>query len=157
MLIRRTAMIALKSLALTLALTAGLSNLAYGETAETRAEKEYALTLAVATASRTWRDAFNAGDAAAAAELYEEDAIMVVKPFGTFKGRKAIQAFWTDIIAKGFDDVVYRNTVTTILDPSLTSARVSADWKNEQCARSDHQRALGSSVRWACLAARRSL
>jgi len=120
---------ALKSLALTLALTAGLSNLAYGETAETRAEKEYALTLAVATASRTWRDAFNAGDAAAAAELYEENAIMVVKPFGTFKGRKAIQAFWTDIIAKGFDDVVYRNTVTTILDPSLTSARVSADWK----------------------------
>lgn len=95
---------------------------------ETRAGKEFTLHSAVAKASRAWRDAFNAGDAAAAAALYEKDAVMVAKPFGTFKGREAIQAFWTDIIDKGFAEVVYYNTQTTVVDQSLSAARVSADW-----------------------------
>lgn len=96
--------------------------------AQTLAAKEYDLSTAVAAGSRAWRDAFNAGDAAAAAALYEDDAVMVVTPIGTFEGREAIEAFWTDIIAQGFGDVVYRNTVTTVVDQSLTAARVSADW-----------------------------
>ncbi|MCO7222697.1 SgcJ/EcaC family oxidoreductase [Pleionea sp. CnH1-48] len=107
------------------------SNLAQAESKATdpatRAATDKNLQVAVATASKAWKDAFNAGDAAAAAALYEEDAVMVVKPFGTYKGRKAIQAFWTDIISKGFDDVVYKNTVTTLLDDK--SARIASDWK----------------------------
>ncbi|QFT33124.1 SnoaL-like domain protein [Labrenzia sp. THAF82] len=109
-----------------LALTGGQS---FAQEAQTRAASEYELSTAVAKASRAWRDAFNAGDATAAAALYEEDAIMVAKPFGTFKGRDAIEAFWTKLIEDGFDDVVYFNTSTTIVDKSLTSARVAADWK----------------------------
>ena len=54
---------------------------------------------------------------------------MVVKPFGTFRGRAAIQAFWEDIISKGFDDVVYSNTTTKVVDQTLTAASVSANWK----------------------------
>ncbi len=92
-----------------------------------RAENEMKVQMAVAAGSKAWKDAFNAGDAAAAAALYEEDAVMIVKPIGTFKGRKEILAFWTDIVSKGFDDVVYINTVTTILDDQ--SASVSAGWK----------------------------
>ncbi len=111
-----------------LAASIPLSTLA-SDTAESRAASEYKLSMAIATASRAWRDAFNAGDAAAAAALYEEDAVMVAKPFGTFKGREAIQSFWADIIAKGFDDVVYYNTQTKVVDNTLTAASVSASWK----------------------------
>lgn len=116
---------------LTLAKTSipGLSGQSLAQEAEARAASEYELSTAVAKGSRAWRDAFNAGDAAAAAAMYEEDAIMVVKPFGTFEGRAAIKAFWTDIISKGFDGVVYINTTTTVVDQSLTAASVSADWK----------------------------
>ena len=91
------------------------------------AEKDMKVQMAVAAGSKAWKDAFNAGDAVAAAALYEEDAVMIVKPIGTFKGRKEILAFWTDIMSKGFDDVVYINTVTTVLDDQ--SASVSAGWK----------------------------
>ncbi len=97
--------------------------------AESRAVAEFELNTAVAKASRAWREAFNAGDADAAAALYEEDAVMVVVPSGTFEGRDAIRAFWANIIANGFDDVVYYNTTTSVLDQSLTTARVSAHWK----------------------------
>lgn len=94
--------------------------------AEAQAKLDKTLLVAVATASKNWKDAFNAGDAVAAAALYEEHAVMVVKPFGTFKGRDEILAFWNDIVSKGFDDVVYKNTVTTIIDES--SARIESDW-----------------------------
>ena len=109
-------------------MTTGLAAQSIATEAETRATSELELSTAVAIASRGWRDAFNAGDAAAAAAFYEEDAIMVAEPFGTFKGRAAIQEFWADLIAKGLDDVIYYNTSTTVLDASLTAARVSADW-----------------------------
>ncbi|MCR9137688.1 MAG: nuclear transport factor 2 family protein [Alphaproteobacteria bacterium] len=117
------------TLPLVIALTASTAAPVLAKEAETRAANEYALSTAVATASRAWRDAFNAGDAAAAAALYEEDAIMVAKPFGTFEGRDAIQAFWENLIKGGFDDVVYYNTSTTIVDQTLTAAKVSAEWK----------------------------
>ncbi len=41
--------------------------------------------------------------------------------------RTAILAFWKDIVAKGFDDVVYINTTTKVLDD--TSACISASWR----------------------------
>ncbi len=110
---------------------ATLTNPALAQEAETRAAQELALSTAVAQGSRAWRDAFNAGDAAAAAALYEEDAVMVVTPLGRFEGRDQIQAFWADIIAKGFDDIVYRNT-TTVLASDLSAAQVSATWAMNQ-------------------------
>ncbi|MEM8814144.1 MAG: nuclear transport factor 2 family protein [Pseudomonadota bacterium] len=99
----------------------------HAQEARARAAAEHRLSVAIATASRAWRDAFNAGDAAGAAALYEDDAVMVVKPFGTFKGRREIEGFWSDIMSKGFKDVFYSHTVTTVLD--MTSARIEADWK----------------------------
>ncbi len=118
------------SLYLAAALAFGLTTQSpAADSAAERAASETALSIAVAKGSLAWRTAFNAGDPAAAAALYEEDAIMVVKPFGTFKGREAIQAFWTDIISKGFDDVVYFNTTTRVVDQSLTSVSVSAKWQ----------------------------
>lgn len=54
-----------------------------------------------------WQVAFNNQDAAGCANQYCEDAVMQAKPFGTFTGRKAIQAFWQKIIDQGFSDVDY--------------------------------------------------
>lgn len=122
-------MLRTQTFSLAIALVAGLAGSPLAQEAETRAANEYELTTAVAKASRAWRDAFNEGDAAAAAALYEEDAVMVATPLGTYEGRSEIEAFWADIIANGFDDVIYSNTVTTVVDQTLTSARVSADWR----------------------------
>lgn len=116
-------------IALATALTLGVGATAtLAEDAATRAADEFELSKAVATASQKWRDAFNAGDAAAAAALYEENAIMVAKPFSTFEGRAAIQAFWTQLVAGGYDDVIYDNT-TTVVSRDLSTAQVSAEWK----------------------------
>lgn len=55
----------------------------------------------------TWQQAFNNQDAAGCAAQYCEDAIMQARPFGEFKGREAIQAFWQGIMDQGFADVDY--------------------------------------------------
>lgn len=97
--------------------------------AMTRASAEFDLVTAVAKASKTWRDAFNTGDAATAAAMYEEDAVMVAKPFGTFTGRAAIQSFWADLIDKGFSNIAYYHTQTAIVDTSLQAVKISAEWQ----------------------------
>lgn len=91
-----------------------------------QSEQDARLIEAVARGSQAWKDAFNNGDAAAAAALYEAGAMMVAQPFGTFEGRDAIQSFWEQLIGDGFSDVVYHKTVLKILDAQ--SVQVSADW-----------------------------
>ena len=54
-----------------------------------------------------WREAFNAQDAAGCANQYTQNCTMHARPFGTFEGKEAIQAFWQDIMDKGFKDVAY--------------------------------------------------
>lgn len=54
-----------------------------------------------------WQQAFNHQDAKGCAEQYNEQCTMEAKPFGTFKGREQIQAFWQGIIDQGFKDVDY--------------------------------------------------
>lgn len=91
-----------------------------------KSEQDHRLQIAVATASKAWKDAFNAGDAQAATAMYEKDAVMYVKPFGTFTGKDEILSFWTNLIDQGYDDVVYTNTVTKIVNKN--SASIAADW-----------------------------
>ena len=67
---------------------------------------------AVRTASRAWQASFNRGDAAGCAAAYEDEAVMTASPFGTFRGRAEIQAFWQQIIDQGYSDVTY-------IDPRL--------------------------------------
>lgn len=54
-----------------------------------------------------WKKAFNSQDAAGCAAQYSENCVMEARPFGTFEGREAIQAFWQNIIDQGFADVAY--------------------------------------------------
>ena len=54
-----------------------------------------------------WQQAFNKQDAKGCADQYQPDCVMHARPFGTFEGKDAIQAFWQDIMDKGFKDVNY--------------------------------------------------
>ncbi|MES0810869.1 nuclear transport factor 2 family protein [Roseibium sp. SCPC15] len=73
-----------------------------------------------------WKAAFNAGDAAGCAACYEENALMVATPFGEFRGRDAIQAFWANLIDQGFTDVAYRDAKVDKLNEN--EVVVSASW-----------------------------
>lgn len=54
-----------------------------------------------------WQKAFNSQDAKGCADQYVENCVMEARPFGTFEGREAIQAFWQGIMDQGFRDVDY--------------------------------------------------
>lgn len=56
---------------------------------------------------KKWREAFNAQDAIGCSNQYTQNCTMHARPFGTFEGKDAIQAFWQDIMDKGFKDVAY--------------------------------------------------
>ena len=77
--------------------------------------------------SEKWREFFNQGNAAGCASMYEEDAQMVAKPFGSYKGRQQIEAFWQDIINQGFTDVAYINPEIERVDE--TSTVLTSSWK----------------------------
>jgi len=90
-------------------------------------EQEAKVLAAVQSASRKWMAAFNAGDAAGCAANYEDDAVMVVKPFGTFTGRREIETFWDKIITDGFAAVEYVEPEIKVVDE--TSAVLSSKWR----------------------------
>lgn len=54
-----------------------------------------------------WKKAFNTQDAKGCADQYTLGCTMHARPFGTFEGKDAIQAFWQDIMDKGFRDIIY--------------------------------------------------
>lgn len=78
-------------------------------------------------ASRQWQRFFNEGDAAGCASLYEESAVMEAKPFGRFRGRAAIEAFWAKLIADGFADIAYIEP--TIITDGADAAILSSGWR----------------------------
>jgi ketosteroid isomerase-like protein len=63
--------------------------------------------LSALASSQNWVDAFNRGDLSHCADTYTETAVLEAKPFGTFKGREAIRAFWADLLSKGARDLSY--------------------------------------------------
>lgn len=72
-------------------------------------------------ASKQWKTFFNQGNAAGCASMYEENAQMVAKPFGVYNSRPQIEAFWQDLIEKGFADVRYINPKAELVDENSTS------------------------------------
>ena len=84
---------------------------------------------AIVAASEQWKAAFNAGNATACAACYEDDAIMVATPFGEYRGRPAIQAFWAKLIESGYRNVAYTDTLIEPIDErrGVLTARWSMD------------------------------
>ena len=77
-------------------------------------------------ASQQWKNFFNEGSATGCASMYEEDAIMIAKPFGTFKGRQHIEAFWQNLLEQGFKDVSYVEPTVEAIDEN--SAVLTSKW-----------------------------
>lgn len=82
---------------------------------------------AVEKASEGWREAFNKGDAKAAASFYEEDSVTTAIPFGIYMGEDAAEGLWEYIIGSGFKNVEYMNTKIEVI--SSDAAVLSASWK----------------------------
>ena len=78
------------------------------------------LTTQTLKASQQWKTFFNQGDAAGCASMYEANAKMVAKPFGVYEGRQKIEAFWQDLIGKGFADVDYIAPKIELADENST-------------------------------------
>lgn len=89
-------------------------------TANKQLEKE------VLKASKSWILNFNAGHTTNITKAYTQDAIMVAKPFGTFKGQKSISEFWTPFIESGATDLVYSNTKIKMIHSN--KAIITSDW-----------------------------
>ncbi len=87
---------------------------------------------AVNEASAKWKAAFNRGDYVGCAQQYETDAVMNAMPFGQFKGREAIQAFWQQLVADGFTDVDYVEPSIEVINE--TSAVLKSGWKMNKAA-----------------------
>jgi len=77
-----------------------------------------------------WKAAFNSQDAQGCAAQYQADCVMHARPFGVFEGREAIQAFWQDIMNKGFKDVEYSDVEWQALGED--SYILSAKWTMNQ-------------------------
>ena len=82
---------------------------------------------AIKLASETWKNSFNSGNAAGCAAQYEPNAVMHARPFGTFTGTDAIQAFWQQLIEDGYTDVEYIDPKLEVVDES--SAVLTSGWK----------------------------
>ncbi len=86
-----------------------------------------AVISAAEAGSEKWKAAFNTGDAAACAACYEEGAVVVAKPFGTFTGRSEIEGLWAKVIGDGFCDVEYLEPEFTV--ESETAALLTSRWQ----------------------------
>ena len=105
---------------------AAFKNPSRKEEAITKKQRD-TLMLAVQKASRAWVEAFNNGDAAGCANVYELNSTMTAKPFGTFAGRKNIQTFWQNLIAQGYASVRYLNTKIEVIN--TRTAVISSKWE----------------------------
>lgn len=88
---------------------------------------EHDLIKKTQVASEQWKQFFNRGDAAGCASMYQEDATMEAKPFGTFVGRPEIQAFWQNLIDQGFAEVSYIDPEVELLSSGETLLK--SGWK----------------------------
>ena len=100
-------------------------------------EQKAAVLEAVKTASERWKLAFNSGDAVGCANQYEANAVMQARPFGTFTGTSAIQAFWQKLIDDGFTDVEYLEPQIEVVDEK--SAILTSHWRMNQASGVIHE------------------
>lgn len=73
-----------------------------------------------------WAENFNKGDIQACINAYVDDAIMVVKNIGEFKGKDAIAGFWNEL-TKTANTIEYINTQIKVIDEN--TVHLNADWK----------------------------
>lgn len=78
------------------------------------------------TSSLNWIENFNNGNFDKCIDAYMDDAVMVVKNVGEFKGKEAIAGFWSEL-TKSANHIEYSNTNIKVIDE--TTVHLDSDWK----------------------------
>ena len=78
------------------------------------------------THSKNWISNFNNANFQDCIDAYTEDAIMIVKNVGEFKGKAEITGFWTEL-TKTANHIEYSNTNVKVIDEN--TIHLSSDWK----------------------------
>ncbi len=86
----------------------------------------------ITAAAQRWAAAFNAGDAAGCARMYEEDARMHPAPFDEVHGSANIKAFWQKMMDDGFGDVRYLDPAITVISQDI--AHLTSPWSMNKAA-----------------------
>lgn len=73
-----------------------------------------------------WIESFNKGDVEACIDAYVDDAIMIVKNIGEFKGKVEIANFWNET-TKTANHIEYSNTNIKVIDEK--TVHLNSDWK----------------------------
>lgn len=73
-----------------------------------------------------WVESFNKGDVASCIDAYVDDAVMIVKNIGEFKGKDAIAGFWNET-TKTANHIEYSNTNIKVIDEK--TVHLDSDWK----------------------------
>jgi len=76
--------------------------------------------------SLQWIENFNKGDIQGCIDAYVDDAIMIVKNMGEFKGKTAIGGFWNQL-TENANHIEYSNTNIKVIDE--TTVHLASDWK----------------------------
>jgi uncharacterized protein (TIGR02246 family) len=90
---------------------------------------------AIEEANEAFMAAFAAGDAAALAQMYTEDALLMVPNVETFEGRAEIEAFWEGLFILGIDSALLEirdvdplgNTAVEVSNYTLYAGEAVAD------------------------------
>lgn len=78
------------------------------------------------THSENWISNFNNANFQECINAYTEDAIMIVKNVGEFKGKVEITGFWTEL-TKTANRIEYTNTIIRVIDEH--TIHLNSDWK----------------------------
>ena len=73
-----------------------------------------------------WIENFNKGNVEYCINAYVDDAVMVVKNVGEFKGKEAIEAFWNET-TKAANHIEYSNTNIKVIDEK--TVHLDSNWK----------------------------
>lgn len=80
----------------------------------------------VLSASISWTESFNSGDAASCGEGYVDNATMNAVPFASLHSKEDITSFWKKLVADGASNLTYHNL--NISDVSPNSVLLSSNW-----------------------------
>lgn len=80
----------------------------------------------IAAIGAKWQAAYNAGDGAAVAALYAEDAMLFPPNAGPVAGRAAIEAFWSQAASQGASDELKTKEVFAMGDMATELGTYSA-------------------------------
>lgn len=76
--------------------------------------------------TNAWIENFNKGNVQYCIDAYEENAVMVIKEVGEFKGKEAIAAFWNDL-TKNANYIEYSNTNIKVINEN--TIHLDSEWK----------------------------